>query len=185
MPTRIELAILEQFLNFGSLTITVANGRCDCLKGKLKGPDVAIHLKTCRLFWSILLQPDLATGEAYMDGSLIIEENDFDPFMVLLMANHSHWQNHWLSKLSLFANDYLAFWHYFNLPGRAKLNVAHHYDLKDSLFDQFLDPLRQYFCGYFHDAGEPITDAQINKLARMGAKLCLQPGHHILDIGCG
>jgi len=45
MPTRIELAILEQFLNFGSLTITVANGRCDCLKGKQKGPDVAIHLK--------------------------------------------------------------------------------------------------------------------------------------------
>ena len=26
---------------------------------------------------------------------------------------------------------------------------------------------------------------QINKLARIGARLCLQPGHHILDIGCG
>ena len=185
MPTRLELSIFEQFLNFGCLTITIANGPCYRLNGKQDGPDVAIKLKSRRLFWRILLRPDLAIGEAYMDGSLIIEGNDLDPFMALLMANNSHWQNHWLSKLGLFAGNYLAFWQYFNLPGRAKRNVAHHYDLKDSLFDHFLDPRRQYSCGYFHDVSETIADAQINKLARIGAKLCLQPGHHILDIGCG
>lgn len=144
MPTRLELSIFEQFLNFGCLTITIANGPCYRLNGKQDGPDVAIKLKSRRLFWRILLRPDLAIGEAYMDGSLIIEGNDLDPFMALLMANNSHWQNHWLSKLGLFDGNYLAFWQYFNLPGRAKRNVAHHYDLKDSLFDHFLDPRRQY-----------------------------------------
>ena len=73
----------------------------------------------------------------------------------------------------------------FKLPGRAKRNVAHHYNLKDSLFDQFLDPRRQYSCGYFHNASDTLADAQITKLARLGAKLCLQPNQQFMDIGCG
>ena len=54
------------------------------------------------------------------------------------MANNGHWQKHWLARMGLFAETYLAFCKFFNLPGRTKRNVAHHYDLKDSLFDQFL-----------------------------------------------
>ena len=92
---------------------------------------------------------------------------------------------HWLARIGLFAGTYLTFWKFFNLPGRAKRNVAHHYDLKDSLFDQFLDPRRQYSCGYFHTASDTLADAQITKLARLGAKLCLQPNQQFLDIGCG
>jgi cyclopropane-fatty-acyl-phospholipid synthase len=87
------------------------------------------------------------------------------------MANNGHWQKHWLARIGLFAGTYLAFWKFFNLPGRAKRNVAHHYDLKDSLFDQFLDPHRQHSCGYFHNASDTLADAQITKLARLGAKL--------------
>jgi hypothetical protein len=39
------------------------------------------------------------------------------------------------------------------------------------LFDQFLDPRRQHSCGYFHNASDTLADAQITKLARLGAKL--------------
>jgi hypothetical protein len=55
--------------------------------------------------------------------------------MALLMANNGHWQKHRLATIGLFAEIYLAFWSFFNLPGRAKRNVAHHYDLKYNLFD--------------------------------------------------
>ena len=155
------------------------------LKGDSAGPEVTIHLKNYHLFWRILLKPDLAIGEAYMDGSLTIANDDLEQLMALLMANNGHWQKHWLARIGLFAGTYLAFWKFFNLPGRAKRNVAHHYDLKDSLFDQFLDPRRQYSCGYFHNASDTLADAQITKLARLGAKLCLQPNQKVLDIGCG
>ena len=103
--------------------------------------------------------------------------------MALLMANNGHWQKHWLARVQLFAETYLAFWIFFNLPGRAKLNVTHHHDLKDSLFDQFRDPRRQYSWGYFHNVSDTLADAQITKLARLGAKLCLQPNQKVLDIG--
>jgi cyclopropane-fatty-acyl-phospholipid synthase len=36
--------------------------------------------------------------------------------------------------------------------GRAQQNVAHHYDLKDQLYDFFLDRDRQYSCAYFKTA---------------------------------
>jgi cyclopropane-fatty-acyl-phospholipid synthase len=87
--------------------------------------------------------------------------------------------------MGLFAGTYLTFWKFFNLPWRTKRNVAHHYDLKDSLFDQFLDPRGQYSCGYFHTPSDKLADAQITKLARLGAKLCLQPNQNVMDIGCG
>ena len=117
-----------------------------------------------------------------MDGSLPIANDDLEQLMALLMANNGHWQKHWLARIELFARIYLTFYKFFNLPGRSKRNVAHHYDLKDSLFDQFLDPRCQYSCGYFHSASDTPADSQITKLACLEAKLCLQPNQKVLDI---
>jgi hypothetical protein len=49
-----------------------------CLKGELAGPDVTIHLQNYRLFWRILIKPDLAICEAYMDGSLTIANDNLE-----------------------------------------------------------------------------------------------------------
>ena len=68
MLARIGLFILQQFLHIGCLRIVIANGPTPCLKGELAGPDVTIHLQNCRLFWRILIKPDLAIGKTYMDG---------------------------------------------------------------------------------------------------------------------
>ena len=91
-----------------------------------------------------MLHPDLAFGESYMDGDLQIESGDIDDLMALMVANREHWQNHWLARLVLALDTRLARFSGFNFPGRAKRDVAHLYNLKDSLFDNFLDPWRQH-----------------------------------------
>ena len=91
----------------------------------------------------------------------------------------------WMARIVLFAGTYRIFWKFFNLPRRAKRNVANQYDLTDSLFDQFIDRRRQHSCGCFYKVTDTLADAQITKLARLGAKLCLQPNQQFLDIGCG
>ena len=121
MLTRIVLFIFEQFLRIGCLHMVIANGPAHSLKGDLAGPDITTYLTNRRLFWRILVKPDLAIGEAYMDGSLTIANDDLEQFIALLMANNSHWQKHWLARMGLFAGTYLAFWNFFNLPRRAKL----------------------------------------------------------------
>ena len=80
-----------------------------------------------------------------------------------------------MAKIVLFEGTYRIFWKFFNLPKRAKRNVANHYDPTDSLFDQFLDQRRQYSCGYFYMAGDTLADAQITKLAYLGVNLCIPP----------
>jgi cyclopropane-fatty-acyl-phospholipid synthase len=78
----------------------------------------------------------------------------------------------------------------FNPRGRARHNVAHHYDLDGRLYSLFLDADRQYSCGYFESPGQSLDDAQLAKKRHLAAKLLVEPGKsgqdlHVLDIGCG
>ena len=69
--------------------------------------------------------------------------------------------------------------------GRARRNVAHHYDLRDELYELFLDGDRQYSCAYFTDPSNSLEQAQSDKKAHIAAKLFLKPGMKVLDIGSG
>lgn len=183
----IELAgfILRQFMAAGQLSIAVADGPMHHIKAPRTGPQVAIRLARRGILWRLMLHPDLAFGESYMDGDLQIESGTIDDLMALLIANNNQWNKHWFARLVMAFDTHLSRFSSFNFPGRSKRNVAHHYDLKDSLFDIFLDPWRQYSCAYFRSPEDSLAAAQITKLARIAAKLRLQPHDKILDIGCG
>jgi cyclopropane-fatty-acyl-phospholipid synthase len=43
----------------------------------------------------------------------------------------------------------------------------------------------QYSCGYFTDPANSIEQAQLDKKAHIAAKLLLEPGQKVLDLGCG
>src|SRR5262249_24937547 len=73
----------------------------------------------------------------------------------------------------------------YNPIGLAEKHVAHHYDLSDALYDTFLDSDRQYSCAYFTAPDQSIEVAQANKKRHIAAKLMLQPGQRVLDIGSG
>src|SRR5581483_1970790 len=67
----------------------------------------------------------------------------------------------------------------------ARANVAHHYDLSDSLYELFLDADRQYSCAYFVSPEDTLERAQEQKKRHLAAKLLLRPGQQVLDIGSG
>jgi cyclopropane-fatty-acyl-phospholipid synthase len=72
-----------------------------------------------------------------------------------------------------------------NALGEAQQNVAHHYDLGNDFYRLFLDENLLYSCAYFRHDGETLEQAQRNKLRLIAAKLGLQPGQRVLDIGSG
>ena len=72
----------------------------------------------------------------------------------------------------------------FNPSGRARRNVAHHYDIDGAIYDLFLDRDRQYSCAYFTD-GADLEEAQLAKKRHLAAKLAIAPGQRVLDIGSG
>ncbi|HBT41816.1 MAG TPA: SAM-dependent methyltransferase, partial [Rhodospirillaceae bacterium] len=44
---------------------------------------------------------------------------------------------------------------------------------------------RQYSCAYFQTPQDSLDTAQLNKKRHLAAKLMIEPGMKVLDIGCG
>ena len=67
---------------------------------------------------------------------------------------------------------------------RDRAVIAGHYDLPAAFYQLILDPSMAYSCGYWTGA-DTLADAQRAKLELICGKLGLQPGHRLLDMGCG
>jgi cyclopropane-fatty-acyl-phospholipid synthase len=63
--------------------------------------------------------------------------------------------------------------------------VRHHYDLPAEFFELFLGPSMTYSCAIFSRGATTLEEAQEAKLEMVAAKLDLEPGQRVLDIGCG
>ena len=177
--------IFSSFISVGQLTICLDDGRKLIAKGQEDGPDVAFSLPDTRPLYHFVRQADLAIPEAYMSGKLVLIDTSLDDFMIFLFRNK---QAFYHTKLQYFLRLLSAFamWCKGHIRRKAaKANVAHHYDLTDYLYDSFLDDKRQYSCAYFEKTDDSLEQAQLQKIARLAAKLRLRPHHKVLDIGCG
>ena len=68
--------------------------------------------------------------------------------------------------------------------GRARQVATRHYDLGNDLFECMLDQGMNYSCGYWRRA-DSLDEAQRHKIRLICDKLQLEPGHEVLEIGCG
>jgi cyclopropane-fatty-acyl-phospholipid synthase len=131
----------------------------------------------------ILLNPELALGEAFMDGTFVVEDGSIADTLAILLDQPEmvpRWARlqWWLRYLARHLRQ-------FNLRGRARNNVAHHYDLDGRLYSLFLDADKQYSCAYFETADMSLDDAQLAKKRHLAAKLLIGRGARVLDIGSG
>ena len=178
--------LLERLIQVGSLTVIDANGRTHTFTGDLPGRSCTIRLHDKALHYRALLNPYLCIGEAYIDGTLTVEDTDLYEFVALCEINMG-WSNsvHWLPRLrhaiSLIGRRVTQ----RNPAPRARHNVAHHYDLSGRLYEIFLDSDRQYSCAYFVEPDDGLEQAQCRKKQHLAAKLLLAPGQKVLDIGSG
>jgi cyclopropane-fatty-acyl-phospholipid synthase len=120
-----------------------------------------------------------------MAGTLTVEDGSLYDFMDICAANNGPAFAHPLSRASAFGRAVLRGLHQYNPVPRAQVNVAHHYDLSDELYDLFLDRDRQYSCAYFTDLHGDLERAQLDKKRHLAAKLLLDGGQRVLDIGSG
>lgn len=182
--------ILDQFLRHliarGTLHVTFANGRQKTFGGSEPGPDIAIKIADRATERRLFLNPELAAGEAFMDGRVTVENGDIYDFLELCLMNLG-WgaREHWIQRLQGRLRRWGRGVAQYNPVGKAQRNVAHHYDLSDTLYDLFLDNDRQYSCAYYATGNETLEQAQEYKKRHIAAKLLLKPAHKVLDIGSG
>ena len=146
---------------------------------------ITLKILNKKLHYKLLLRPDLYFGEAYSDGDIEIENGTLTDFLELALMNIGRGELNFFSQLINSLSGSYRYLTNFNLIKKSKMNVAHHYDLSDNLYDLFLDPKRQYSCAYFKDENDSLETAQNNKIQHIIKKLNIKPNHKILDIGCG
>ncbi len=176
---------LKAVINKGDLCLVDARGR-GWRFGDGTAPHVTIRLHDKATQRRLLLNPQLAVGEAYMAGTLTIEGGTLYDFIDLATCNLEYVERHAFHALLGQIRYWLRRLQQHNPVGKAQRNVAHHYDLSDDLYDLFLDEDRQYSCAYFDSDSTGLEQAQINKKRHIAAKLLLnRPGLKVLDIGSG
>jgi len=184
MSQRLLLNALGKLVRRGSLTIVTASGERVVL-GDGGLPRASIRFTDHAGERALLLDPELQFGELFMNARLLVEEGTVYDVLELLLRDARQVDPgvsvRVLDKIRYSMRRVLQ----NNRPTRAQANVAHHYDLGDALYDLFLDADRQYSCAYFEHPGQSLEEAQLAKKRHITAKLLVEPGQRVLDIGCG
>ena len=175
--------LLTRLVQEGTLTIRDADGAMHRY-GDGNLPHIAAHIRDRCLERQLAVDPELALGEGYMDGRLVMLEGRIYDLLALLLSNaRTHRIPGWTMGASM--SRYLVRrLTQFNPRRKARANVAHHYDITGGIYDLFLDQDRQYSCAYF-TPGADLEEAQVAKKRHLAAKLALAPGQRVLDIGSG
>jgi cyclopropane-fatty-acyl-phospholipid synthase len=176
--------LFRRLIRQGTLTVFFPDGtREEFGSGR---PRAAIRFRDRKAMLRLMLNPELAFGELYMDGGLVPEGCSIAEVLDLVVANLARSGTSGPARFIRAVRRALRRLEQFNPARRARRNVAHHYDLSGALFDLFLDKDKQYSCAYFSQAGESLDEAQTAKKRHIAAKLHLdRPGLKVLDIGSG
>ena len=176
--------IVSSLVKTGDLTITDWNGQIRRY-GDGGLPKSHVKFENAAAARRIAIDPDLYLGECYMDGSLKILEGTLSDFLIITMKNAGTTNYHPVHRALIRARMAMRHIHQHNPVGKAKQNVAHHYDLSGTIYDLFLDRDRQYSCAYFETKNSTLEEAQLAKKRHLAAKLNIKPGMKVLDIGSG
>ncbi len=139
-------------------------------------PTFTVHFKKAIPLTKLLTSTSLALGEAYMDGDLEIEGDLYNAL------------DHFLGQMGKFSTDQHSLKKLIFTSSSKKnqeKEVTSHYDIGNEFYKLWLDETMSYSCAYFKNPDDTLYQAQVNKVDYILAKLHLEKGMSLLDIGCG
>ena len=184
---KLVLSTLKRFEN-GLLQLTLPSGeRFQIGNGKGIHAELTIHDNA--FFKKFVLSGDIGFGESYIDGDWDSENltdlvkwaiQNIETSGVMSGSKVKNFSVNFLEKLNRVE-------HFFNRNNKSgsRENISYHYDLSNEFYEIMLDSTMCYSSGIFEKVDDSLYDSQINKLKRLCDDLDIQPGDHILEIGCG
>jgi len=182
--------IFSNIYKEGGIILIDSKGQKYICGNPRKDNPIIIKLLKKNLHWKLVLDPELEFPEAYMRNEIIIENASLKEFLMDLVKNLGRRE---VNSASYISKRIFQLWRYlsnFNLPGKSRKNVEHHYDIGgekgEKLYDIFLDrDHRLYSCAYWKDDTKTLEDAQKNKINHIVKKLDIKQSQRILEVGCG
>ena len=179
------ISFLNDLFKEDGFELVDSNSKKYVIGNPKKEKPIVIKLLDQKLMQKLLINPDLYFGEAYMDGSLVIQNGTLTEFLDLAFKNIGRGDINFYGSVIKKIKGTFRYLTNFNKIVKSKENVAHHYDISEKLYDLFLDDNRQYSCAYFKNDNDTLEQAQNNKIHHIIKKLNIQPNQKVLDIGSG
>ena len=182
--------VLNKIYKKNGIILEDSSGQKYIVGNPRKDNPITIKLLKDNLKWKLILDPELEFPEAYMRNEILIQNGSLEDFLMSLVENLGRDEITTASYLSKKIYQGIRFISNFNLPGKARKNVEHHYDIGgdkgEKLYDIFLDTKhRQYSCAYWKENTKTLEEAQQNKIDHIIKKLNIKSGQKILEVGCG
>lgn len=176
--------MIGKIITKGSLQLIQASGETHSF-GDGSEKTVVVRFTDAEAEKAVAADPALKLGEMFMDGRFVIEDGNIFDFLSLVRRNGVK-KAATLRMMAQGLARIIGTQINMRLPINRNLqNVSHHYDLSAKLFDLFLDEDWQYSCAYFEPPGITLEEAQVAKKRHIAAKLLLEKGNQVLEIGSG
>ena len=179
---RTVTAMLGQ-LQVGCVELVLPDGRCGIFGDRDSSLRASIEVTDWRFFTRLLNGATVGAGESYLEAQWW--SSDLVSLVRIVIANRRALRRLTPAGLVNIAADRMVHLLRDNRPGRAKRNVAAHYDLSNDLYEQFLDATMTYSAAVFDSPSQSLEQAQENKYRRLADKARVDARSHVLEIGCG
>lgn len=179
-------SLLKRFIEKGTLTVIDMAGVRSVFGGGKDGPSVTVRMKDDKVADKIFWNPELAFPEAYMEDRIAFEEDTtvYD-LLLLFSVNRKALGGHPVQQALRNGWRAVRRFQQQNSLIQASKNIKHHYDIKPEFYQLWLDPTMNYSCAYYTHPDNSLEQAQMDKMRHIAAKLRLQPGMSVAEVGSG
>ena len=174
---------MAQGMNTGRVDFVLDDGRIFRAEGRNPGPVSEVHIHNPDLFARLIREGDLGFCDAYLDEWWTTP--DLQSFVDWVHADNDDIYDGVPGMGLVRKFEKFRFWLQRNHPAQARKNISYHYDLGNDFYGLWLDDTMTYSSALFKTGQESHEAAQIAKYASMVDQMGVQPGDHILEIGCG
>ncbi|MBU0782131.1 MAG: cyclopropane-fatty-acyl-phospholipid synthase family protein [Alphaproteobacteria bacterium] len=170
-------------LKRGRIDVILPDGRQFRSEGAAAGHVAEITVHNADLFARIVREGDLGFCDAYLDGWW--STPDLMAFMDLIHDDAEEIYDGFPGQYLVRTFERIRFWLQSNSKKQARKNIEYHYDLGNDFYGLWLDDTMTYSSALFESGQESLESAQTAKYASMVDQMGVQPGDHVLEIGCG
>ena len=186
LPAGLRELLVRRWLKrlaHGQLTVNFPSGFSATYGGREPGPQATVTIRDIGLTGRIVASGDLGFAEAYIAGEW--DTPDLAAVLTLMARNAADMKRAWRRSWLTTTLNRVRHWRRANTPTGSRRNIAAHYDLGNDFYALWLDESMTYSSAVFTDAADSLIDAQRRKNRQLATALDLQPGHRVLEIGCG
>ncbi len=178
-----QVFAMLQSMKQGCLDFRLPDGRLFRVQGKEPGYVAEVEIHNPDVFARLIREGDLGFSDAYLEGWW--STPDLQAFMDLVHVENDEMYDGFPGQGLVRTFEKIRFWLQSNSKKQARKNISYHYDLGNNFYKLWLDETMTYSSALFDGSQQSLEAAQIAKYKSMVDQMGVQPGDHVLEIGCG